>query len=83
VLKKIFGSKKEENEENYVRSCIICLPIRRRMRQVGHVVRLGDKKNGYRILVGKTDGKKTLEQAGVDGRINQRVLERERGCVMD
>jgi hypothetical protein len=53
------------------------------MRQVGHVVRLGDKKNGYRKKKKKTDGKKTLEQAGVDGRINQRVLERERGCVMD
>lgn len=47
------------------------------------MVRLGEKKNGYRFLVGKTDGKKTLEEACVDGRINRRVLERERGCAMD
>jgi hypothetical protein len=41
-----------------------------------HVVRLGEKKNEYRFLVGNADGKKTLEQAGVDGRINQGSLER-------
>ena len=46
------------------------------------MVRLGEKKNGYRFLVGKTYGKKTLEQGGEDGRINQRVLERERGCAV-
>jgi hypothetical protein len=51
------------------------------MIQVGHVVRLGEKQNEYRFLVGDTDGKKTLEQAGV--RINQRILERERGCALD
>jgi len=29
VLKNIFGPKKKETEENYVRGCIICIPIRR------------------------------------------------------
>lgn len=78
MLKKIFGPKKETGE-NCVRSCIICTPYQkimsRRMRQVGHVVRLGEKKNGYRFLVGKTCGKRTLEQTGVDGTIIKRILE--------
>ena len=47
------------------------------------MVRLGEKKNEYRFLVGNTDGKKTLEEGGVDGRINQRILERECGCAVD
>jgi hypothetical protein len=32
-----------------------------RMRWAGHVVRMGEKKNGYRILVGKPEGKRPLE----------------------
>jgi hypothetical protein len=32
----------------------------RRMRWVGHVARMGDKRNAYRILVGKPEGKKYL-----------------------
>jgi len=28
VLKRIFGPKEEETEENNVSSCIICIPIR-------------------------------------------------------
>jgi hypothetical protein len=32
----------------------------RRMRWVGHVARIGEKRNAYRILVGKADGKRPL-----------------------
>jgi hypothetical protein len=32
----------------------------RRMRWAGHVVRMGEKRNAYRILVGKPEGKRTL-----------------------
>jgi hypothetical protein len=32
----------------------------RRMRLAGHVARMGEKKNAYRILVGKTEGKRPL-----------------------
>lgn len=87
MLKKISGPKKEENRENSVRSCIICTPyqiiISRRMRQVGHVGTFGGEENGYRFLVGKTYGKRTLEQAGVGGRIIKRILGSERGCALD
>jgi hypothetical protein len=40
--------------------------ISRRMRWVGHVARM-EKKNGCRFLVGKPDGKRTLEYVSVDG----------------
>jgi hypothetical protein len=32
----------------------------RRMRWAGHVARMGEKKNAYRILVGKSEGKRPL-----------------------
>jgi hypothetical protein len=32
----------------------------RRMRWAGHVARMGDKRNTYRILVGKPEGKRPL-----------------------
>jgi hypothetical protein len=32
----------------------------RRMRWVGHVARMGEKRNVYRLLVGKTEGKRAL-----------------------
>jgi hypothetical protein len=32
----------------------------RRMRWAGHVTQLGEKRNAYRILVGKPEGKRSL-----------------------
>jgi hypothetical protein len=32
----------------------------RRMRWAGHVARMGEKRNAYRLLVGKPEGKKPL-----------------------
>jgi hypothetical protein len=39
---------------------IIRLIKSRRMRWAGHIARRGEKRNPYRILVGKTEGKKPL-----------------------
>jgi hypothetical protein len=36
----------------------------RRMRWAGHVARMGEKKNAYRILVGKPEGKGLLGKPG-------------------
>jgi len=36
---------------------------------VEHVVHIGERKGGYRVLVGKPEGKKPLGGRGVDGRI--------------
>jgi hypothetical protein len=34
----------------------------RRMRWAGHVARMGEKRNAYRILVGKPEGKRPLRR---------------------
>jgi hypothetical protein len=34
----------------------------RRMRWAGHVARIGEKRNAYRILVGTPEGKRSLER---------------------
>jgi hypothetical protein len=36
--------------------------ISRRMRWAGHVVRIGEERNMYRILVGKPEGERALER---------------------
>jgi hypothetical protein len=39
---------------------IIRTIISRRMRFAGHVARMGEKRNAYRIFVGKPEGKRPL-----------------------
>jgi hypothetical protein len=70
VLRRIFGQKRDEvtrewkklhNEELrnlYSSSSIIRIIKSRRMRWVGHVARMGKKRNAYRLLVGKPEGKR-------------------------
>jgi hypothetical protein len=41
----------------------------RRMRWAGHVARMGEGRNVYRVLVGKPEGKIHLEDQVVDGRM--------------
>jgi hypothetical protein len=72
VLRKIFGPKRDEvtgewrklhnNElrDLYSSPSIIRKIKSRRMRWAGHVVRMGEKKNAYRLLVGNPEGKSPL-----------------------
>jgi hypothetical protein len=72
VLRRIFGPKRNEvtrerrklhNEELhnlYPSPRIIRIIKPRRMRWVGHVARMGEKRNAYRLLVGKPKGKRPL-----------------------
>jgi hypothetical protein len=72
VLKRILGPKKDEvmgdwrklhNEKLhklYSSSNIIRMFKSRRMRCAGHVVRMEEKRNAYRILVTKSEGKRPL-----------------------
>jgi hypothetical protein len=75
VLRRIFGPKRDEvtgewrklhNEELhdlYSSSSIIRMIKSRRMRWAGHVARIGVKRNAYRLLVGKPEGKRPLGRA--------------------
>jgi hypothetical protein len=72
VLRRIFGPKRDEvtgewrklhNEElRYLYSSLSIIRIikSRRMRWAGHVPRVGEKRNAYRLLVGKPEGKRPL-----------------------
>jgi hypothetical protein len=72
VPRRIFGSKRDEvtgawrklhNEEihNLYSSPSIPRMIKsRRMRWTGHVTRMEEKRNAYRILVGMSEGKRPL-----------------------
>jgi hypothetical protein len=74
VLRRIFGPKRGEETEGwrklhneephnlYSSPSIIRTIKSRRMRLAGHVARMGEKRNAYRILVGKPEGKRPLER---------------------
>jgi hypothetical protein len=72
VLRRIFGPKRDEvtggwrklhNEELhdlYSSPSIIRIIKSRSMRWAGHVARMGEKRNVYRLLVAKPEGKRPL-----------------------
>jgi hypothetical protein len=72
VLRRIFGQKRDKvtgewrklhNEELhtlYSFPNIIRQTKSRRMRWAGHVARMGEDKNVYKVLVGKPEGKRLL-----------------------
>jgi hypothetical protein len=72
VLRRIFGPKrdevtgewrklhKKELHDLYTSPSIIRIIKSRRIRWAGHVARLGENRNAYRLLVGKPEGKRPL-----------------------
>jgi hypothetical protein len=74
VLRRIFGPKRDEvtgewrklhNEElhySYYSPSIIRIMKSRKMRWAGRVARMGEKRNAYRLLVGKPEGKRPLRR---------------------
>jgi hypothetical protein len=72
VLRRIFGPKRDDvtadwrklhNEELHNLNSspnIIRMIKSRRMRWAGHVARMGQTRNAYRIVVGKPEGKRPL-----------------------
>jgi len=81
VLRRIFGSKKDEvtrdwrklhyEELNHTYSTpnIFQVIKSKRMRWSGHVALMGERRGVYRVLEGKPDGKNHLGYPGLDGRI--------------
>jgi hypothetical protein len=79
VLRRVFGPKRDEvtgqwrelhsgKFHNLYSSPDIIRHIQsKRMRSMEHVVRIGEGRNVYRILVGKPEGKNHLKDQGVDG----------------
>jgi hypothetical protein len=75
VLRRIFGPKrdevtgqwrklnKEELHDLYSIPNIFRMRKWRRMRWVGHLARMGERRGAYRVLVGKPEGKRTLRSS--------------------
>jgi len=71
VLRRIFGPRRNEvtrewrklhNELNDLYSSLNIVRVikSRRLRWVGHVARMGERRSIYRVLVGKLEGKRPL-----------------------
>jgi hypothetical protein len=72
VLRRIFGPKRDEvtgdwrnlhNEELHTLHSLpntIRMIMSRTMGWAGHLARMGEKRNSYRILMGKPEGNRTL-----------------------
>jgi hypothetical protein len=61
------GWRKLHNEELrdlYSSPSILTIIKSRRRRCVGHVARMGEKRNAYRLLVGKPEGRRPLGRPG-------------------
>jgi hypothetical protein len=84
VLRRIFGPKRDgvtggrrklHNEELHnlhSSPSIIRIIKSRRMRWAGHVARMGEKRNVYRLLIGKPEGKRPLRRPRRGGWITLR-----------
>ena len=81
VLRKIFGPKREEEAIGDLRKlhneklhCLYSLPdiigviTSRMMRVVGYVAHTWESTGVYRVVMGKYEGKKHLEDLGIDRR---------------
>jgi hypothetical protein len=83
---RIFGPKREvvtrerrklhsgELHNLYSSPDVIRQMKRRRMGWAGHVARMGEGRNVYRVLVGKPEGKRSLEDQDVDGTMGSNGL---------
>jgi hypothetical protein len=95
MLRRIFGPKRDEvtgewrklhNEELYKlhsSPSIIKIIKSKNVRRVGHVARMGEKRNAYRLLVVKPEGKMPLGRTRRGWVDNIRMDLVEVGCGLD
>jgi hypothetical protein len=94
VLRRIFGPRRDEvtgewrklhNEElnNLYSPNIVRVINSRRMKWAGHVARMGEGRGVYRVLVGKREGRRSLERPRRrwEDNIRMDLREVECGCV--
>jgi hypothetical protein len=93
VLRKIFGPKRHKKTRQWTRlhnkelydlhssPNNILIIKSRRMKWVGHVVRMGDRTNAYRVLVRRPDGKRPLGNLGVGGIILKWMFKKYEGEI--
>jgi hypothetical protein len=86
VLKRIIRPKRdkvtggwrklhdEELHGLYSYPSIVMVIKARRMRWAGHVARMGEMRGAYNILIGRPEGRRPLEDLGVDGRTTLRWI---------
>jgi hypothetical protein len=72
----------EELTDLYSSPNIIQVIRSRRMRWAGHVVRMGNRRGAYRVLVEKLEGKSHFEDTGEDGRIILKCIFRKWGGAL-
>jgi hypothetical protein len=88
VLRGIFGPKRDEVTGEWRKLlhnlCLSPAMIRqiksRRMRWAGHVARMGEGRNVYRVLMGKLEGKRPLEKPRHKWEDGIKMDVREIGC---
>jgi hypothetical protein len=79
VLRRIFGPERDkvkgdwrklhktkEPDDLYSSANIICMIKSRRMRWVAHVAHMRERRDAYRVLVGKPEGKRALGRSRED-----------------
>jgi len=92
VLRRIFGPKRDEvtgewrKLQNEELNDLYCSPSigrvikSRRMCWAGHVARMGERRDVYRVLVGKPEGKRPLGRPTRRWEDNIKIDLREVGC---
>jgi len=92
VSRRIFGLKRDEVTEEwrtlrneklndlYCSPNIVRVMKSRRMRWVGHVARMGERRGVYRVLVGKPEGKRPLGRPRCRWEDNIKMDLQEVGC---
>jgi hypothetical protein len=97
VLRRIFGPKRDkvtgewrklhskELHDLYLSPDIIRQIKSRRMRWAGHMARMGEGRNVYRVLVGKPEGKRPLGRLGPrwEDRVKMDLWKIGWGCGVD